>query len=48
MAMTQNELNQLETELQAVKEALQSNLIEHQKLLDRARQITNQLRGTFK
>ena len=45
--MTQNELNQLETELQAVREALQQNVVEHQKLLDRARQITNQIRGAF-
>jgi hypothetical protein len=45
--MTQAELNQLETELQAVKEALQSNLLEHKRLLERATQLTNQLGGAF-
>lgn len=47
MAHTQGELNRLETELEAIREALINNLKEHKELLERQRKLIKELKGGF-
>jgi len=47
MAHTQGELNRLETELDAIREALINNLKEHRELLERQRKLVKQLKGEY-
>ena len=45
MPTTQAEVNALEVELEAIREALNQNEQEHKRLMDRAKQILTQLKG---
>ena len=47
MPHTQGELNRLETELEAIREALINNLKEHRELLEKQRKIVKQLKGEY-
>lgn len=47
MPHTQGELNRLETELEAIREALINNLKEHKDLLEKQRKLVKQLKGEF-
>ena len=47
MPHTQGELNRLETELEAIREALINNLKEHKDLLEKQRRIVKQLKGEY-
>jgi hypothetical protein len=46
MAHSQGQLNRLETELQAIREAIIENLEEHRRLLEQQRKIINELKGS--
>ena len=43
--MTQGDINQLEIELNALREAISQNEDEHKRLLDRAHEIIKLLKG---
>jgi hypothetical protein len=47
MTHTNGELNRLETEISAVREALINNLKEHRELLERQRKLIKQLKEGF-
>ena len=45
MPLTQGDINKLETELEALREALNTNEAEHKRLLQQAHDIIKQLKG---
>ena len=45
MPLTQGDINKLEIELNALREAINQNEAEHKRLLQQAQQIIKQLKG---